>query len=189
MNLETYIKFTKKWEGGLSRDASDSASKYPCPKPYKGIHGYHTNMGITYRVWEATFGKNNDVRFFEMSNEDWFKVFKTLYWDSVKGDNYECFSIAVMVTGMAWGSGAHRASITLQQAINNCGGNVVIDGNIGMKTIAAANALNDIQLFDEIVRLRIEFFKAISQPGSKNAKFRNGWLNRAKDYVKTFRPT
>lgn len=189
MNLETYIKFTKKWEGGLSRDTSDSASKYPCPKAYKGISGYHTNMGITYRVWESVFGKNNDARFFEMSNEDWFKVFKTLYWDSVKGDNYECFSIAVMVTGMAWGSGAHRASITLQQAINNCGGNVAVDGKIGMKTVAAANAINDLKLFNELIRLRKQFFLAISEPGSKNAKFRKGWLNRLVDYEKTFRPT
>jgi len=189
MNLETYIKFTKKWEGGLSRDTSDSASSYPCPTSYKGISGYHTNVGITYRVWQSVFGKNNDARFFEMNNEDWFKVFKSLYWDSVKGDDYKCFSIAVIVTGMAWGSGASRASITLQQAINNCGGHVAVDGKIGMKTIAGANAINDIQLFDEIMRLRIEFFKAISEPGSKNAKFRNGWLNRAKDYIKTFRPT
>jgi len=189
MNLETYINFTKKWEGGLSRDTSDSASSYPCPTMHKGIKGYHTNVGITYKVWVSVFGKENDTRFFIMSSEDWFKVFKSLYWDSVKGDDYKCFSIAVIVTGMAWGSGASIAGKTLQKAINNLGLEVAIDGSIGNKTIAAANALNDVQLFDEIMRLRIEFFKSISEPGSKNAKFRNGWLNRAKDYIKTFRPT
>jgi lysozyme family protein len=188
MNLETYINFTKRWEGGLSRDTNDSASSYPCPTPYQGKSGYHTNIGITYKVWVSVFGKNNDARFFAMNNEDWFKVFKSLYWDSVKGDDYKCFSIAVIVTGMAWGSGAHRASITLQQAINNCGGNVTVDGKIGMKTIAGANAINDLKLFNELIRLRKQFFLAISEVGTKNAKFRKGWLNRLADYEKTFKP-
>lgn len=189
MNLQTYIDFTKRWEGGLSRDTFDSASSYTCPTPYKGVFGYHTNIGITYKVWVHVFGNDNDKRFFEMSNEDWFKVFKSLYWDSVKGDEYKCFSIAVIVTGMAWGSGAHRAGITLQQAVNNCGGNLTVDGKIGMKTVAGANAIDNLRLFNELIRLRKQFFLAISQEGSKNAKFRKGWLNRLADYEKTFRPT
>lgn len=188
MNLSKYIEFTKRWEGGLSKDKLDSASSYPCPTPFKGVKGYHTNIGITYKVWVSVFGKENDERFFKMSDEDWFKVFKSLYWDSVKGDNYSSFSIAVIVTGMAWGSGSARAGITLQQAVNNLGIHIAIDGKIGIATIKAVNSLNSQKLFDEIMRLRIAFFIAISKEGSKNAKFRKGWLNRANDYIKTFRP-
>ena len=189
MNLKTYIEFTKRWEGGLSRDTSDSASKNPCPTPYNGKSGWHTNVGITYAVWRSVFGKDNDERFFKMSNEDWFKVFKSLYWDSVKGDEYKCFSIAVIVTGIAWGSGANRAGLTLQQALNNLGKKVSIDGKIGAKTIEAANSCDDTQLFDEIMRLRIAFFKSIGAVGKPNNKFLKGWLNRANDYIKTFRPS
>jgi len=188
MNIKTYIEFTKRWEGGLSRDVNDSASKYPCPTAYNGKTGWHTNVGITYKVWRSVFGSSNDARFFEMNNEDWFKVFKSLYWDSVKGDQYECFSIAVFVTGIAWGSGSHRAGIMLQQAINNLGGNLAVDGTIGLKTIKAANDCDDLKLFDELTRLREQFFLAISKEGSKNAKFRKGWLNRLEDYKRTFRP-
>ena len=189
MNLQTYINFTKRWEGGLSRDKNDSASSYPCPMPYDGKTGWHTNIGITYKVWESYYGSNKQKEFLNMTEDAWFRVFKSLYWDKVKGDSFHSFSISVFVTGMAWGSGAHRSIITLQQAINNCGGNVVIDGTIGLKTIAGANAINSQKLFDELVRLRRAFFIAISQEGSKNAKFRKGWLNRLEDYVKTFRPT
>jgi lysozyme family protein len=89
---------------------------------------------------------------------------------------------------MAWGSGQHRAIITLQQAVNNLGKHVVVDGDIGMKTLAAANELDNQILFDELIRLREAFFIAISKPGSKNAKYRKGWLNRLADYTKTFRP-
>jgi len=186
--IKDYVAFTKKWEGGLSRDVHDSASKHPCPTPYNNKTGWHTNVGITYAVWVSKFGNDNDQRFFEMNNEDWFKVFKVLYWDKVKGDDFKSFSVAVIVTGMAWGSGSSRAVITLQQALNNLGKPVAIDGKIGSKTIAAANSCDEVKLFDELMRLRIAFFMAISKEGSKNAKFRKGWLNRANDYIKTFRP-
>lgn len=186
--IKDYIAFTKKWEGGLSRDTSDSASKYPCPIAFNGKFGWHTNVGITYKVWQSEFGKYNEKRFFEMNNEDWFRVFKKLYWDSVKGDKYKCFSIAVIVTGMAWGSGSARAGITLQTALNKLGKPVAIDGQIGIKTIEAANSCNDVELFDEIMRLRIAFFKSIGAVGKPNNKFLKGWLNRANDYIKTFRP-
>ena len=188
-NINDYIAFTKKWEGGLSRDLSDSASKNPCPTPFNSKSGWHTNVGITYAVWRSEFGKDNDTRFFAMNNEDWFRVFKGLYWDSVKGDDYKCFSVAVIVTGMAWGSGSARAGITLQTALNKLGKNVTVDGKVGMRTIESANSCNDVELFDEIMRLRIAFFKSIGAVGKTNNKFLKGWLNRANDYIKTFRPS
>ena len=76
--INDYVAFTKKWEGGLSRDVSDSASKNPCPTPFNGKSGWHTNVGITYAVWRSEFGKDNDVRFFEMNNKD-YNILYLLY--------------------------------------------------------------------------------------------------------------
>lgn len=185
--LQKYIAFTHKWEGGLSRDVNDSASKHPCPTPYNGKSGWHTNVGITYETWESMFGSFNDHRFFAMSEKDWFDVFKTLYWDKVKGDQLPD-SIAIYVTGIAWGSGANRAGITLQTALRNLGEPITIDGDIGNKTIAATHRVNERMLFDELLREREKFFRNIAKPGSKNAKFLKGWLNRLEDYRVTFRP-
>jgi lysozyme family protein len=187
MNLETYIKFIKKWEGGLSGDPSDSCSAMYCPVLKDGKK-YHTNMGICYSSWVGQFGHSNNVRFLNMNSEDWFSIFRKGYWDKCRADEFKCFSIGVIVTGMAWGSGQHRAIITLQQALNNLGKHVVVDGDIGLKTLGAANELDDTILFDELIRLRHAFFIAISKPGMKNAKYRKGWLNRLTDYTKTFRP-
>jgi len=184
--IEKYIKFTKKWEGGLSKDKSDSASSYPCPTPFNGKTGYHTNVGITYKAWVSFFGTDNDARFFAMSSADWFKIFKKGYWDGVKGDSFTSQNIAIFVTGMAWGSGAKQAGKSLQVAINHCGLLCSIDGIIGKKTINAANAINSTILFDELINERKRFFYAIAT--GKNAKFLNGWLNRLSDYQKTFRP-
>lgn len=186
--IEKYIKFIKKWEGGLSRDKSDSASSFPCPTPYQGKTGWHTNVGITYAAWVQFFGKDNDADFYLMPSDKWFKIFKKGYWDAVRGDSYTSKNIAVFVTGMAWGSGSKQAITSLQRAINNCGVKIEIDGAIGPLTIGAANAIEPTKLFDALVEERERFFRAITQPGSKNAKFLKGWLNRLADYKKTFRP-
>ena len=184
--IEKYIAFTRKWEGGLSRDVNDSASKHPCPTPFLGKNGYHTNIGITYAVWVKMFGKNNDTRFYAMKAEDWFNVFKTLYWNGVRADEFKSQNIAIFVTGMAWGSGAKQAVKSLQQAILNCGVTVVKDGIIGNNTIKAANSIEPQVLFDALTSERERFFRAIGK--GKNAKFLKGWLNRLADYKKTFRP-
>lgn len=186
--IEKYVAFTKKWEGGLSKDTSDSASKFPCPTPYKGISGYHTNVGITYTVWRDFYGKNKDQRFFIMSSEDWFNVFKTLYWNTIRADEYTSQNIAIFVTGMAWGSGKSQAVTSLQRAISNCGVAIDKDGILGNTTIRLANSIEPRVLFDALVAERRRFFNAIGRPGSKNNKFLQGWLRRLEDYNKTFRP-
>jgi lysozyme family protein len=189
MTINDYIIICKKWEGGLSRDTNDSASSRPCPTPHLGKTGWHTNCGVTYAVWKAVFGANNDARFYAMSNEDWFIIFDRRYFSKVKGKEFKSINVAAVVVGMAWGSGAKQAGVTLQKAINNLGGNLKVDGAIGDKTIEAANAIEPVILFDEIMKLRIAFFKYIGRAGTKNNKFLKGWLNRANDYIKNFRPT
>lgn len=188
MNINDYIKVCKKWEGGLSRLTSDKASKYPCPTPYNGKTGWHTNKGITYTAWKRKFGTGADNRFFIMSDEDWFKIFDEMYFSKVRGHEYKLINIAAIVTGFAWGSGIKQAGVTLQTALRNLGFTVAIDGSIGPKTIEAANKANQIILFDELMRLRIEFFRKIGAPGKPNNVFLKGWLNRANDYIKEFRP-
>ena len=184
--IEKYVKFTKKWEGGLSIDKNDSASSYPCPTAYKGKTGYHTNAGITYKTWVSFFGTDNDARFYLMNAADWFKIFKTGDWDGVRGDAYNSQNIAVFVTGMAWGSGVRQAVKSLQVSINHCGKHCDVDGLIGVKTIGLANSIEPKVLFDALTAERERFFYAIGV--GKNAKFLTGWLNRLNDYRHTFRP-
>lgn len=185
--IDKYIKFIKKWEGGLSGDINDSASAHMCPTPLKGKH-YHTNMGVTYAVFKAEFGPGNDHRFLDMNSQDWFRIFKKGYWDTMRADEFDSEEVAVFVTGMCWGSGKRQATKSLQQAIINSGVTVVKDGLLGSKTIAAANSINSCKLFTELTKERERFFKAIAKPGSKNAKFLKGWLRRLQDYKDTFSP-
>lgn len=184
MTLNDYIRICKKWEGGLSRDKDDSASKFPCPTPFKGQTGYHTNKGITYQSWVSVFGRNNDDRFFAMSDEDWFTIFDKNYFSQVKGKSFKTLNIAAMVTAIAWGSGVSQGGKHLQRALNMLGANLKVDSIIGEKTLTAANNANQKQLFDTLLKVREDFFRAIAV--GKNAKFLKGWLNRLNDYRKEF---
>ena len=115
--LDTFIKFTKKWEGGLSRDTHDSASAYPNPLTHRNKTGWHTNKGITYKVWESVYGEDKARDFFKMPDKMWWKIMKTRYWDAVKGDLLPV-SIAIYTTGIAWGSGPRKGRTTLQWGVN-----------------------------------------------------------------------
>lgn len=188
--LDKYLKFVKKWEGGLSRDKADSASAVPCPTVFNGKTGWHTNMGITYAVWKSFYGTDNDKEFLNLEDypDMWFNIFKKGYWDTVKADQFTNPSIAIFVTGMAWGSGAKQAGLSLQQAILNCGLKINKDGVIGPNTINTANSINPRILFDALAKERERFFRVIGAPGKANNKFLKGWLNRLEDYKKNFRP-
>ena len=47
-NLSLAIPYIQKWEGGLSRATTDTASKNPSPYEHNGKTGWHTNKGITW---------------------------------------------------------------------------------------------------------------------------------------------
>lgn len=185
--IKQYIEFTKRWEGGLSRDTSDSASKYPCPTPYKGKAGWHTNIGITYKVWESMFGKDNDKRFLEMNDDDWFDIWSQLYFKPMHANEIKSMSVAIFMVGMAWGSGIKQAVLSTQKVVNQLGKEKIkVDGVIGKYTIQAINDINPVDMFNGLIAERERFFRAIAK--GKNAKFLNGWLNRLSDYNKTFNP-
>jgi len=152
MNIETYIKFIKKWEGGLSGDPSDSCSAMYCPTLFKGKK-YHTNMGICYSTWVGTFGTFNDERFLNMNSEDWFKIFKRGYWDSVRADEFNSFSVGVIVTGMAWGSGQRQAIKTLQQAADIHPGDTRIHRMLAGQYFEAGDYVKAGWAYNELVGL------------------------------------
>jgi len=190
MTIEYYIWLCQEWEGvrtkPMGRRTTDNASKYPCPTPFDGQYGWHTVKGITYGTWVGVFGKNQDQRFFAMSDEDWFFVFKTRFANPVKFDSFKSINVAAVVTDMSWMSGPDRGVKTLQRAINNLKGKKVLedDGNIGNLTLAAANAIDPKTLIQAIVVERKKFLISIAI--GKNAINKAGWLRRTDDYLKRF---
>jgi len=183
------VPFFYKWEGGTSNDIKDSASSYTC-----GVDGIHTNKGVTYKAWVGVFGTDEVDRFLKMNHEDWGLIFKSKYWDAVKGDRIEPQSIADCLVSWAWGSGARTAVKQMQRVLG-----VTVDGIIGNQTIGAINDSNELELFAKCVQARRNFFHYITTPAnargqrarkrySNNQRFLRGWLRRLDAFTKEYAP-
>lgn len=183
MRSDKLAQFFRKWEGGLSNDPNDSASKKPCPIIVNGKSGYHTNAGITYETWVGVFGENQNNRFIAMSDEDWNYIFKLKYWDRVQADRIKSDAIAATLVSWAWGSGANRAVRMMQDVVG-----AKVDGIIGSQTLSLINKSDESELFDKCIKKRKDFFEYISRKNPKNLKFLKGWLNRLKEFEQTFKP-
>ena len=106
--------YIKKWEGGLSKNPKDSASKHPVPDG----SGYHTNMGVTWATWQFHFGK--DIQgFYAMPFDKWKKVY-LFYWNLVGGASISSQIITEFLADWAWASGIN-APRQLQYYLYNTG--------------------------------------------------------------------
>lgn len=188
-NHNNIVPFFYKWEGGKSSDVKDSASSYNC-----GVGGVHTNKGVTYKAWVGVFGKDEVERFLEMNHEDWGLIFKSKYWDAVKGDKIESQSIADCLVSWAWGSGAVTAVKQMQRVLG-----VSKDGIIGKNTLAAINEADEKELFAKCVEARKNFFHYIATPRNanrqstrqrytNNQRFLRGWIRRLDSFSKEYAP-
>jgi lysozyme family protein len=160
--------FILKWEGGFVNDPDDL--------------GGATNKGITiatYRLYRSKKGYKtttvDDLK--NITGTEWTDILKTMYWDKWQADQINNQSIANILVDWVWASGAY--GIELPQKFLN----VVSDGIVGPKTLAAVNGYPDQrELFDKIVAERVDFVNRIVKSRPANAKFKKGWLNRINDF-------
>lgn len=178
------IPFIRAWEGGLSRSQNDSAKKYPCPTPYKGMSGWHTNKGITYQTWVSFFGKDKDDRFYAMSDSDWEYMYKKGYWDKVRGDEIQSQALANIAVSWVWGTGVYGGTKLLQTAMQQP--TIYCTGYFGPITLKKINSLDDKVWFDILCDERAAYFRRIGK-GTQRANL-TGWLNRLNRFRKEFKP-
>lgn len=157
------MPFILKWEGGFIDDPDDL--------------GGATNKGITigtYGEYRKRKGLPSPTvqELKNLSEKEWYEVFKTLYWDRWKADEIKNQSVANILVDWVWASGVH--GIKRPQTILG----VVPDGIVGKKTIAALNAAYPDRLFEAIKTDRAKFIDEICKARPKNEKYRKGWMNR-----------
>lgn len=169
-NFTNIIPFILKAEGGLSKDKNDAASKYPVPDG----SGYHTNKGITWKVWSSVYGTDriSIKEFYTMPQNKWNTIFKRLYWDSIKGDNIISQRIADTLVNWVWGSGVYIPVSRLQKILG-----LKADGIFGGNTLNAVNLANEKMLFDALKNSQYNFFDVLSNK-PEYSMYKKGWLNR-----------
>lgn len=196
MTIKELKRLILKWEGGngsKGRDPKDNASKNPCPTkfvdPKDGIMkgGWHTVEGVIYSTWVGVFGKNQDQRWWDMSDEDWFKIFSEKFLNKVGGEKIKSLNVLAVVADIAFMSHPKTAVINLQRAVNSLGKHsLVVDGVIGPNTINATNECDPKELIKSIVLHRIVFLNKIVEKNPTQKRFIKGWSNRTNDYLKSY---
>jgi lysozyme family protein len=174
------LDYILKWEGGLSKHPRDSAARHPVPDG----SGFHTNKGVTWRVFRSIYGSGEDaiLRFYRMTQDDFRGIYK-LYWNGVKADSISSQILAEYATDFAWGSGVAGASRQIQKWLNSQGYKVGVDGKIGNQTINAINQLIEDKgekiAFESLDAHRRHFLSRLRDFDV----FGRGWFNRLNDFV------
>jgi lysozyme family protein len=174
------VPFILKWEAGTSKNPNDTAANFPVPDGT----GVHTNKGITWGAWQAVNGGSLESikRFYAMSENDWWPIFKFQYWDQIGGDNINSQRIADILANWAWASGTSVPVIAVQKVLG-----IKTDGIAGKKTVAAINASNEADTFNKLKAENIAFFQKLGKL-DKFKMFLKGWNNRLSDLYKNYVP-
>jgi lysozyme family protein len=155
-NYPACLAFTLQFEGGYVNHPRDP--------------GGETNRGVTKRVYDAYRARKGrpiqSVR--NISESEVQEIYRRQYWDAVRGDDLPK-GVDACVFDLAVNSGTGRAARMLQQALG-----VKVDGNIGMATIAAAQAADPAKLVRDLVARREAFLKSLRTFPT----FGKGWMRR-----------
>jgi hypothetical protein len=178
--INDFITFVQLKEGGLSRHKEDSASAYPSPYTFADKKGgiykdWHTNKGVTYKVFETLSKKlgyvNNEYNFKNMPNDIWIKIFKNGYYKPYENlTNSELINLYVSL--WAWGSGQGGANSLLKK--------------IGIDLQKMIDTKGEDYTLKFLINERIKFFERLVKAKPQNAKFLQGWKNGALSFYKNF---
>jgi lysozyme family protein len=133
--------------------------------------GGRTRFGIT-----AKTAKRHGFRISELTRDQAAWIYHKEYWE------YEWISDAALATkvfDLAVNMGSSAANKLLQQAANDCGMCLAVDGLIGPKTRLAVNSLQPEPLIEKLVLRVKERYAEIIAANPSQKVFERGWMNRA----------
>lgn len=138
-----------------------------------GDAGGLTKYGISQRAYP-----NIDIR--NLTERQAGDIYKRDYWDRVRGDGIDVQVVAESIFGAAVNMGVKTASRLAQSALNEIMlGGVVVDGEIGDKTINALNKCTKTVFIAAFTLAKIAYYAHICNRDKTQSKFLLGWINRA----------
>lgn len=162
-----WLAFILKWECEFERDGVTIRAEND-PDDAGGL----TFAGIDAR-------SHREFNFRNPRPEFVVTVYHNDYWRPSQAAAL-AWPVGEVVANFAVNMGLGRAARLLQTAINALPGRgqTLVDGRIGVATIAAANMEDARMLADVIEDLADETYRGIVRANPRNMKFLNGWLNR-----------
>ena len=171
----------KTWEGEFTDNPADSGNWVQVPGGPARLVG--TMRGVTAAVYARYAGIDSATLTSKQLKDGVTldvaaKIFMLNYFEGPKLDHLTWSPLIEIVADIGWGSGPSKAIKMLQSQIG-----AAADGSVGPQTAEALDLYLERTPIEEacqaMVDARSNFYIAISQPGTKNAPFRKGWLNRA----------
>jgi hypothetical protein len=134
--------------------------------------GGMTNLGCTKAVWEEHCGHPVDEKVMRgLTPDDVAPLYKTKYWDKVKGDDLPA-GVDYVVFDAAINSGPGRAVKWLQACVG-----VEVDGSLGPKSLAAVKAFDPKHLISDYSKRRLSFLMDLPTWDT----FGKGWTRRVNE--------
>jgi len=164
-NFDLFLPILLRFEGGYVDDPTDP--------------GGETNKGVTM----ATFRKySHELLGLEPTSQNLRVltdtqagiIYRTLYWDKMKGDSFQLQDLANMVCDFYVNAGT-RATLLLQRVLNGMGAHLAEDGGIGQMSLEALNSFDQVAVYRRYKQERIDYYQSLAQ---KFPQFLKGWLNR-----------
>lgn len=134
--------------------------------------GGETKFGISKRSYP-----NVDIK--NLTQDQATAIYYTDFWCKGPYESIADAALAKKVFDTAVNVGTSRALKFLQQAANAQGANLVVDGLVGPKTIAAVNAQHAPSLLASYREVQANYYLDIIKRNPTQVKFKNGWLKRA----------
>ncbi len=171
-------------EGGYSNNPND--------------HGGETWKGIARNFWPSWAGWNivDEIKAQKPTNLNSalsgstelqslvLAFYKQNFWDTESLDSLNNQQTANQLFDAAVNMGTAVAARFLQEAVNSINPNtLVVDAQVGPKTIAAANLQNPEALYNAVCTLRKQRYQQIIAANPSQAVFENSWFNRIKPYA------
>ncbi|NEI52730.1 N-acetylmuramidase [Rhizobium leguminosarum] len=169
---------TGNFKASLSRVLVSEGGFVDHPKDPGGA----TFQGVTQRTYDAyRRGKGLKLRSVRsMTEGERDEIYRRQYWDAVQGDNLPAGVDYVMFDGCT-NSGPKQSIKWLQRALGSAYTGA-IDGVIGLATLAALNAVDDVAaLIGRICDRRLAFLRALDTWPT----FGKGWQGRVQNVRRT----
>lgn len=182
-NFKVAHKKTENFEGGYANDAQDSGGE-----TWRGIaRNYWPKLGmwkhidalvpVKPKTWNREVFKEINRKLYASVevNASVELFYEINFWDTVNLDNLGSQKTANLLFDISVNMGSGRAAKFLQQALYP---SVIVDGKIGPKTLATANAMDEKVLYDLILKLRKSKYDDIIASNPSQVKFKKSWYSR-----------
>ncbi len=165
--MDDALSFTLGNEGGYTNHPADP--------------GGATNFGIIQRNLDQWNGAHPELAFpgdvKDLTKEQAEAIYRADYW---RWDDITDAAVAIKLFDIGVNCGTGTSIKLLQKAVNLLAATPIgVDGHLGPKTLAAANAQAPDALLQALRKVQEGYYQAIVDRNPSQSVFLKGWFNRA----------